>query len=557
MDTRNGGLHTPKNRETVGDGVDRKGLGTGVDRAHVQVLRERLAEVSPFLFGADIEHHGRIVYGGVWDAERDIPRADVQAAVRALAPTMLRYPGSSFASGYHWRDGIGPKESRPRYETTWWSEMAQTTAAMRGISGPEVDALAAQMGPPEPNLFGTHEFLQYCLDTGAEPLLSANLGGGTPTGEGTPEEAADWVRYCNVDRHAPRPVQWWQVGNEVYGSFEWGHCSPADYGKRFAEFSRHMRSVDPSIKIVAVGAGLRSVDFPGDIGDHLPDIDRWNAEVLGAAGDEVDALSINWYFPGGIGRDFQDDEPDYLQIVTGGDEMGAMLDRVMAQADAVVGADRRLPLAVTEWNRQVNVPDDYHADNHRLCDGLFYAGCFNRMLERGDRVQLALLSQLVNTMAPIQVEGDRHFVTAFYLVAMLYRHTFRRSALAVEVDCGRLTVPPLATNDAPFVLETCRSTREAPVVDAVATVDDRGATVFLANRSLDREIEVTVEGLSFDGPGVYRCLTGSGPFARNTVDAPNELRFAERGVDVAGGRCTIVLPPTTAGALVVGAGIGA
>jgi alpha-L-arabinofuranosidase len=65
-------------------------------------------------------------------------------------------------------------------------------------------------GPPEPNLVGTDELLQYCLDVDAEPFLIASLG------TGTAEEAAEWVRYCNVGRTAPRTVTWWGIGNETW-----------------------------------------------------------------------------------------------------------------------------------------------------------------------------------------------------------------------------------------------------------------------------------------------------------------------------------------------------
>lgn len=40
-------------------------------------------------------------------------RADVLSALGRLGMTALRYPGGTFASGCHWRDGVGPRGARP------------------------------------------------------------------------------------------------------------------------------------------------------------------------------------------------------------------------------------------------------------------------------------------------------------------------------------------------------------------------------------------------------------------------------------------------------------
>jgi hypothetical protein len=80
---------------------------------------------------------------------------------------VIRWPGGCFADRYHWRDGIGPRASRPRRFGRW----SETT---------------------ESNHFGTHEFMQFCRLIGAEPYFSANVG------TGTVEEFQQWVEYCNA-----------------------------------------------------------------------------------------------------------------------------------------------------------------------------------------------------------------------------------------------------------------------------------------------------------------------------------------------------------------------
>src|SRR5436309_2186858 len=91
------------------------------------------------LFGAFIEHLGRCVYGGIYEpghpqADAKGFRQDVLAMVRELSPTIMRYPGGNFVSGYNWEDGVGPIDARPRrLDLAWMST--------------------------EPNTFGTNEYI--------------------------------------------------------------------------------------------------------------------------------------------------------------------------------------------------------------------------------------------------------------------------------------------------------------------------------------------------------------------------------------------------------------
>src|SRR6516164_4394987 len=79
------------------------------------------------LFGAFIEHLGRCVYSGIFEpghstADSHGFRRDVLALVRELAPTIVRYPGGNFVSGYNWEDGVGPLSQRPRrLDLAWMS----------------------------------------------------------------------------------------------------------------------------------------------------------------------------------------------------------------------------------------------------------------------------------------------------------------------------------------------------------------------------------------------------------------------------------------------------
>jgi alpha-N-arabinofuranosidase len=337
-------------------------------------------------------------------------------------------------------------------------------------------------------------------------------------------------------------VRWWSVGNETYGNWEIGHCSAPEYADRYVEFCRAMRAVDPSIRIVAVGCG--------GLGPEGSDA-GWNRTVLERAGEDVEALSVHFYFPGpGLGRALRDDEADYLQVATGADELGVMLDRVIAGADQA-GRPRAVPISLDEWNLWADWRE-LITTNHRLGDAVFFAGCYNRILERADRVTMAMISQQVNCMAPIQTRCDRSFGTAAFLVGMLYRRAARAGIAATRIECDTLVAPAFDVVDSDSVPMT--GERTAFSVDASATHDAGGTAVFLANRRIDGAVQVTVCGLPPGARGRLRHLVAEDdhPFARNDEDTPDALGFRDVPVAVGDdGRATVELPPHTAGVVQV------
>src|SRR5207245_1172420 len=143
----------------------------GLSRIVVDSSR-RVAQLQRNVFGSFIEHLGRAVYGGIYEAGSKLAdsngyRQDVLEEIRNLGVPIIRYPGGNFVSGYNWLDGVGPKKDRPRVLDRAWNSI-------------------------ESNQFGTNEFLAWCRAVRTDPLLAVNLG------TGTPQSAADLVEYCNM-----------------------------------------------------------------------------------------------------------------------------------------------------------------------------------------------------------------------------------------------------------------------------------------------------------------------------------------------------------------------
>src|SRR5262249_17897931 len=230
-------------------------------------LERRIGTIDRRIFGQFIEHLGRCIYGGIYDGGSPLAgprgfRTHLPRAVRPLRIPILRWPGGNFVSGYHWLDGVGPKDARPRRsELAWLAE--------------------------ESNRFGTDEFIAYCRAIDAEPYICVNMGSGTM------DEAQAWVEYCNGTGNTswadlrrqhghpePHRVRYWGLGNELYGSWQIGASSAEDYVKRARHFATLMKRTDPSIQLVACGK------------DGVSD---WDAVVLDGLADLVDFHSIHLY----------------------------------------------------------------------------------------------------------------------------------------------------------------------------------------------------------------------------------------------------------------------
>ena len=138
-------------------------------------------EISPLLFGSFAEHMGRCIYGGIYDETKGVWREDVLSLVRELKVPIVRYPGGNFVSGYCWKDGIGPKEKRPKKLNLAWRQL-------------------------EPNEVGVLEFADWAERAGTEIMMCVNLGTGTARTDGkNPLKSAIGVsetRWTGIGRSA-------------------------------------------------------------------------------------------------------------------------------------------------------------------------------------------------------------------------------------------------------------------------------------------------------------------------------------------------------------------
>ena len=480
--------------------------------------RFAIAPVDPRLFGGFLEHMGRAVYQGVYDpaspqADPDGLRADVRDALLRLNMTAMRYPGGNFASGYHWLDGIGPADQRPTVRELAWQSL-------------------------EPNQFGTEEYLRLCRKLGWTPMLTVNLG------TGTPEEARNWVEYCNAPAgslHAarraagghpePHAVKLWCLGNEMDGPWQLGHVPADHYAIRAQQAAKLMKDVDPSIEVVACGSS----------GIGLDSYMGWDRQVLEYLGDQADYISLHRY----VGNR-EHDTPDYLAITRSIDRQIEEMDAACRFVQAKKRSRRRAYLCFDEWNVWYkNMQTDgagQHAPHlieevYNLEDALVAAGFLNSFIRHAGMVKIANLAQIVNIIAPILTRDDQLLLQSIFYTFEMYSR--RRTGVALQ--------PVVAgpTYDS-------RSHGPTSYLDASAIWHDDRLHVFATNRSLDQALplEVSLSDHDLAGLDEAEVLTGPSAEAANSFEQPNQVQprpFAE--VRLAAGRAAMELPPLSVTAL--------
>ena len=423
-----------------------------------------MGEIDPRIYGHFIEHLGKCIYGGIWDTEKNNFNEEVIKCVRDLQPPVIRWPGGCFSDNYHWIDGIGPVEERPLRENMPWS------------------LLGAEFGPKESNRFGTDEFIMFCRRVGAEPYISLNVGSGTP------QEAANWVEYCNGDESSefgslrakygnpnPYKVKYWGVGNELYGPWEVGHMSAEAYAEKFIEYHDAVKEVDSKVELVAVGANQR-----------FPD---WTKTVLEKAGKYIDYLSIHLYFTGTLpeegGSEVKDDLKTYRRIIASSYKFQEILEWVKNTIESLMGKNHGIKIALDEWNLFWDLNQLIHA-NYSLRDGLWVASVLNKIHKMSSIIKMANISQLVNAIGIIQTNGEKVLKTASYEVMKLYRGYTQKYAISVEVYAPKFTFEPLGILKEPT---------EIPYIDCSATrsADGKTLTVFVVNFHPKKEIHTEIE----------------------------------------------------------------
>jgi len=429
--------------------------------------------LSPYLYMQFMEPLG-VTDGSVeagWDFQRERWREDLIEVTRELAPTLIRW-GGCFASYYRWKEGVGPRSRRKPMLNLLW-------------------------GGTESNQIGTHEFVDFCRQVGADPLIVVNFesdgrkrwarpkkGGVRSAG---PKEAAEWVDYCNNPSNAarkrhgakkPLDVRLWQIGNET--SYDPNGFGLETAARKTLTFARAMRKADPAIQLVGWGGS------------------GWAPRMLEVAGEELDYIAFHHGLRSALpdsplrGQEWRGDPAETWRHLMSAYKLTEA--KIQYMREHVAGYD--VPLAMTECH--------FGLPGRNRCEvlsswaaGVANARVLNVHSRNGDILKIATLADFcgtrwMNNAIIIPVPGGKSFMMPVARVMALYRHHVGRKALDVTKTPALLDVAASCTGRKVFlhVVNTSRtrSVRARLEVEGNTIVSGR---VFEITDDPTREIDPT------------------------------------------------------------------
>jgi alpha-N-arabinofuranosidase len=471
--------------------------------------------ISKHIYGHFAEHLGRCIYGGFYVGESNtkIPhvkgvRKDVIEALKQLNIPNLRWPGGCFADTYHWKDGVGAKDKRPKIVNVWWG------------------------GVTEDNSFGTHDFLDMCELLGTEPYLAANVGSGTV------QELTEWLQYVNFGgvspmsawrkengRETPWKVSYWGVGNEAWGCG--GNMKPEHYANIYRQYATFMTDWSNSNKLFRIASGANGADYNwtevlmrdiphnmlGGLALHHYSVIEWNSK--------------------GPATGFSEEQ--YFKTMKQAWRMEELVQRHSTIMDKYDPA-KRVALVVDEWGGWYDVepgtnPGFLYQQN-TMRDAMIAGMTLNIFNNHADRVRMANLAQTINVLqAVILTDEEKMILTPTYHVMEMYK---------VHQDAKLLPLT-LQTKDYTF------GNDKLPAVSAPASVDVQGRThISLVNIDAKNAQEVSVD---LFGGTTYKTVSGRVLTAKtltdhNTFDKPGNIKPAAfNDAKLKGGALNVTVPP--------------
>jgi alpha-N-arabinofuranosidase len=468
--------------------------------------------ISRHIYGHFAEHLGRCIYDGFWVGDsikvpkKDRIRLDVVEALKKIKIPNLRWPGGCFADEYHWRDGIGPRNERPKMVNTNWGVVT------------------------EDNSFGTNEFMDLCTLLNTQPYIAGNVGSGTV------EEMAKWVEYFNFDGVSPMAnlrkqnghaaawkVAYWGVGNESWGCG--GNMTPDFYADQFKRYATYARNYP--------GAPLRRIASGANSGDY-----NWTDVMMRKARGQMWGLTLHYYtIPtgnwGSKGSATHFDEQQYFNTMKNCLFMDTLVTRHSAIMDKY-DSTKRVALVVDEWGVWTDVepgtnPGFLYQQNS-LRDALIAGTTLNIFNNHADRVRMANLAQTVNVLqAVILTKGNKLLLTPTYHVFDLYK---------VHQDAKLL---PLTFTSPDYTM----GDQKIPALNASASRDSLGAIhITLVNLDPNKKmsLQTSLNGLQWST--VYGQVVTSAKITDiNTFENPNKIHVEKfAGASKQGNNLLVDLP---------------
>jgi alpha-L-arabinofuranosidase len=424
------------------------------------------------------------------DAIDGLDPDELRMAKEMLAP-LVRF-GGNFTSGYHWKDGIGPADGR-------------------------VSMLNIAWGIPEYNTFGTDEFVKFCKLIGAEPQIAVNLGSGTP------QEAADWVKYVNGSFNNGAGGLHWELGNELWGDWNLGSPTLEQLPGRTREMSEAIYAVDPNAKLIATGQD--------------PDnYEKWNAAQLTNPAGTFNFLSTHFVVT--VDQTLtRNPSADFIASATFAlpVELARRLHKMQEQINAYPPFADKAHMAFTEWLYLAHRNDAPRFDN--MGGAIGAATFFNMLMKDADVVSISDMTGIME-FAGIWKKRSQVYAAPAYYAFQMYAGANATKPVQAIADSGEYSVHQGVTR--------LPEIAHVPYLDVVAAKNDEGdtLTLFVVNKHLTRDLETNIQlsGFAAALSAKVQSLQSDSLYDKNSEQDPEHVIPSASAARVTGNHLRYVFP---------------
>ena len=466
--------------------------------------KKELGRINEEIYGHFAEHLGKGIYEGIYVGEKsEIPntngmRNDVVNALKEMRIPVLRWPGGCFADEYHWKDGIGPKETRKKMINTHWG------------------------GVVEDNSFGTHEFMELCDQLGCKTYVNGNLGSGTV------QEMSEWVEYMTFDGVSPMAdlrrrngrenawkVDYFGVGNENWGCR--GNMTPEYYANEYRRYQTFIRNYHPDKPIFKVCGGANVDDYEWTKGV----LQTTHRHCLPEFHGLMDGLSLHYYVhPEGWekkGSATEFDDATWYKTLAKALYIETLINNhgsIMDQYDP----DKKIGMIVDEWGCWFTVepgtnPGFLYQQN-TMRDALVAGISLNIFNKHSDRVKMANIAQMINVLqSVILTDSEKMLLTPTYHVFHMYQYHQNATRLDSFVEADMIG------EEKGYMV---------PDLQESVSKDSEGViTVTLTNLSVKDSIVIDMIFTEFSPKVIKGELLEAGTHDYNTFEKPQTVQREE------------------------------
>ncbi|MDD3813735.1 MAG: alpha-L-arabinofuranosidase C-terminal domain-containing protein [Desulfocapsaceae bacterium] len=404
---------------------------------------------------------------------------------------LIRFPGGTLSDFYDWHDGIGPQSSRP-------------------VRPHHTDPGSSA------NTFGSPELLQLCRTTSSTPLITVNVG------TGTPEMAAGWVAYMNnannIQRQEdgqtlPLPVQYWEIGNELYLNGSDAEKSitigPEEYAERYLKYASTMKAVDPAIKLIALG---RASSYNIPFGPY----ENWNTTVLERAGKEIDVIALhNAYFPMLLDDD-KNRTPE--EVYTAMWSAPLAVDEDLNRLETLIQKyeeKKEINIAITEWGAFFSMSNPVFMDQVKTLGSAVYVARMMQVFLSHPKVMIANYFKFTDPTFMGWVNYAAEPKIPFYAFQMYAQH-FGTQLIKSEIKS------PLFSSTKIGLLNARTNIPELNVIAATNSSKTK-LYINIVSCSWDKTQQISLDLHTFDAAeaAIKRSISGPSPLANNGPDLPS------------------------------------